>query len=137
MAQVRKELTIAAPVDEVWAICGDVAALDRWIDGVDAVQLDGDLRYVTLDKDRGQATERITFHSDQHRRIEYELAGEQLSMRSYSSRFWVEEVDGGSHVCWEAQFEPAAGVAEEAIAEGLEASYENALAGLRRLAEGG
>jgi hypothetical protein len=137
MGFVEREVAIAAPAASVWAIGGNLAEIATWIDSVDAVRIDGELRQVTLDGGRGEMTERITGHSDEEMWLTYELASEGGPMRVYRSRFAVEETAKGSLARWSAEIEAADGVEEAELLAGVGANYERSLENLRRLASGG
>ena len=44
MADGKAEAKIAKPPDEVWALVGDFGGLDEWMPGIEACELDGDVR---------------------------------------------------------------------------------------------
>ncbi len=46
-ASVRRELRIARPAADIWAIVGDPARLHEWFPGVTACEVSGDTRVIT------------------------------------------------------------------------------------------
>ncbi len=47
MATVRREVRIACPADEVWALVGDPAAIAKWFPGIVDATVDGTTRVIT------------------------------------------------------------------------------------------
>ena len=48
-ASVRREVRIAAPADDVWAVVGDPSRLAEWFPGIASCTVDGSTRLVTTD----------------------------------------------------------------------------------------
>ncbi len=48
MATMRREIWIDRTADDVWSVVGDPLAVTSWFPGTTAVELDGDLRTITL-----------------------------------------------------------------------------------------
>lgn len=134
MAFVDKQVAIEAPPETVWAIGGDLAGIPAWMDSVESVRIEGELRHATLNQGRGVLVERITSHSDERMALTYELVSEGAPMRVYRASFAVAEAEGGSVARWTAEIEAADGVDEETLVGGIAASYEAGLENLRRLA---
>jgi carbon monoxide dehydrogenase subunit G len=137
MAQLERDIFIAASPDAVWSICGGIAAVGDWLPSAEGVRVEGDVRHVALDGGRGEIAERITLESDEEHRSEYEKVGEDGPLRVYRARFWVEAEGDGSRVHWAAEIEPGDGVGENELLAGVGASYESGLDNLRRLTEEG
>lgn len=136
MPKIEKTVSIAAPPSAVWSIGGDVGGIHRWVGSVEACSMvDDNLRRVTLDRGRGEMTERVLSRSDSEMTYEYELVEKDGPLRSYRSRFTVKPRGTGSVAVWAADFEFNEGVAGPEVTEGLVANYEASLEQLRLLAE--
>jgi hypothetical protein len=48
VATMRREIWIDRTADDVWSVVGDPLAVTSWFPGTTAVELDGDLRTITL-----------------------------------------------------------------------------------------
>ncbi len=48
MVSVRREIRIARPAEEVWAVVGDAARLHEWFPGVESCTVEGDRRVIVL-----------------------------------------------------------------------------------------
>lgn len=48
MATMRREIWIDRPADDVWAVVGDPLAVTTWFPGTTGVEMDGDVRTITL-----------------------------------------------------------------------------------------
>ena len=48
MATMRREIWIDRTADDVWAVVGDPLAVTTWFPGTTAVEMEGDLRTITL-----------------------------------------------------------------------------------------
>lgn len=97
-------IDIAAPPEEVWALVGDFGGLDRWMAGVDACDLEGDVRTVHT---MGMAIEeQLVAHDDGDRSITYAIvAGAPCEAHSATVHV-TDGPDGGAHVTWEVSVEP-------------------------------
>jgi len=133
MRPIERRIFIEAPPEDVWAIAGDVGGADAWISSIVESWVEGDLRYAKLDRDRGTVAERILFHSDAERRLEYELADAGASMAAFRASFAVAPEERGSIVVWSAELTAAADADEAEIAGGIEGTYRDSLENLRAL----
>lgn len=97
-------IEIAASPEEVWALVGDFGGLDRWMAGVDACDLDGDVR--TVHTMGMQIAERLVAHDDTDRSITYSIEdGAPCEAHSATVTVWP-EAGGVSRVTWEVSVEP-------------------------------
>lgn len=46
---VRREVRIACPPDDVWAVVGDPQRVSEWFPGIASSETDGDTRVITMD----------------------------------------------------------------------------------------
>jgi hypothetical protein len=97
-------IDISASPDAVWALVGDFGGLDGWMAGVDACDLDGDVRTVHT---MGMAIqELLVAHDDADRSITYSIV-DGAPCEAHSATVHVSPgSDGGSHVTWEVSVEP-------------------------------
>jgi hypothetical protein len=78
MASIRREIRIARPADEVWAVVGDRGAVHHWFPGIVActVAEDADGTFRTVELGTGvQLVERIVTHDPLARRFQYRIVG--------------------------------------------------------------
>jgi hypothetical protein len=73
VATMRREIWIDRAADTVWAVVGDPAAVTRWFPHMDAVEMDGDRRTITLASGL-PLVERVAVRHDL-RRFQYRLEG--------------------------------------------------------------
>jgi mxaD protein len=97
-------IDIATDPDAVWALVGDFGTLDRWMAGVDACTLDGDVR--TVQTMGMTIRERLTARDDADRSITYSIVdGAPCEAHSATVRV-TDGPDDGAHVTWEVSIEP-------------------------------
>jgi len=78
MATIRRELRIARPADDVWAVVGDVGSIHRWFPGIIGCELldtdDGPVRRVELAT--GLRLDELVVTNDPiARRFQYSITG--------------------------------------------------------------
>jgi mxaD protein len=105
MPAFRCTVDIAATPDEVWAVLGDLTAVDRWIPGVTSVVRTDSGRVCTF-ADGHTQTEQVLDYSPEARSYRYVIDGAPLPVRDNTGRFGVEPVEGGARVVWESSFVP-------------------------------
>lgn len=132
MAELTETRTIDAHPEKVWKIAGDPAKISEWLPLIERSQLEGDRRECAIRDGGGEIVERITSRSDDGLFYEYEILESPLPLRSYRSRFALEEHDGHTHVNWVAIFEPEDPSAEQELRGMFSQTYRD---GLDRLAE--
>jgi uncharacterized protein YndB with AHSA1/START domain len=106
MASIRKEIRIAAPVDQVWDALKDVGALHtRLVPGfVKDTRLEGNTRVVTFGNDTVMREEIVSIDASR-RRVSWAIVGQQF--RHYNGAAWVEaDPQGGSRFVWTADLLP-------------------------------
>jgi mxaD protein len=105
MPSFRCTVDIAATPEEVWAVLGDLTAVERWIPGVASVVRTETGRRCTF-ADGHVQDEQILDYSPEMRSFRYVINGAPLPVRDNTGRFAVETVDSGSRVVWESSFVP-------------------------------
>lgn len=73
MGSVRREVRIARPADEVWAVVGDPARIAEWFPGIVEATVDGTSRVITTASGLPMPEEIIT-NDPVLRRFQYRLA---------------------------------------------------------------
>lgn len=73
MGSVRREVRIARPADEVWAVVGDPARIPEWFPGIVEATVDGTSRVITTASGLPMPEEIIT-NDPVLRRFQYRLA---------------------------------------------------------------
>ena len=100
MPSLRKEITIAAPAEDVWSAVRDFGAVHRRVARgfiVDC-KLDGDARIVTF-ANGGEARELLVSLDDDSRRLVYAITNERIA--HYNAAVQVfDEGAGRSRVVW-------------------------------------
>jgi uncharacterized protein YndB with AHSA1/START domain len=106
MASIRKEISIAAPAERVWAVFQDVGAVHtRLTPGlVTDCRLDGDARIVTVGNGF-VARELIVDLDNQARRLAYSARSERLTHHNASFQV-LDDGPGGCTVVWIADVLP-------------------------------
>lgn len=105
MATVRREVRVARPPGEVWALVGDPRRLHEWFPGVVDTVVDGDDRTITLASGIPMP-EKIVTVDDVARRFQYRVTSPLF--RSHLGTIDVLDVgDGTSMVVYGTDAEPA------------------------------
>lgn len=74
MATLRREVRIARPADEVWAVVADAAALADWFPAMESSSVDGDIRTCGL-RSGIELIEQIVTCDHELRRFQYRVTG--------------------------------------------------------------
>ncbi|MCI0543125.1 MAG: SRPBCC family protein [Actinobacteria bacterium] len=127
-------IDIDATPEQVWAVLGDIGAVDRWIPGVTSVAVDGMTRVCTFEDGHTQ-DERILEYSPDTRSYRYHIEGAPLPVTDNTGRFSIDANGGQSRVMWESSFEPLDPVMAAQLAEMWEPYLPMTLANLKRLVE--
>src|SRR5204863_8460743 len=125
---VGRQVRIARPPDEVWAVVGDPGRIQEWFPGIVASTVEGTRRVVTTGAGIPMPEEIVT-HDRIQRRLQYRITGPIF--REHLSTLDVLDLgDGTSLVVYAADADPATMALVIAGAAG------NALEHLRDLMEG-
>lgn len=130
MATVKKEVSIAATPDEVWAVVGDVGGISQWFPAIEASSLEGDTRVCELAGGRGTLKERITANDPSSRTYSYTIVDGPMPVSSHEATVVVESEGDGAKVVWTTVVEP------DQIAEAISPMFDEALAALKERLEG-
>ncbi len=127
-ASVRRQVRVAVPPAEVWALVGDPGRLHEWFPGIDSCTVEGTVRTITTTSGVSIPEQLLTV-DDLDRRIQYRIALPMV--REHLSTLDVlDPGDGSSLVVYAADADP--GVMALVIAGAAGA----ALLGLPALLEG-
>jgi carbon monoxide dehydrogenase subunit G len=127
-ASVRREVRIARPPDEVWAIVGDAARLHEWFPGIDECTVDGTTRVIVTHSGIPIPEEILTVDRLQ-RRFQYRITAPMV--REHVSTIDVHDLgDRTSLVVYAVDADPAT------MALVIGGAAGNALQNLRDLMEG-
>lgn len=127
-AQILRSVHLPISADAAWAVVGDIAGLHRWLPGLAATSVEGDVRTITFD-DGSQAHEQILARDTVGRSYTYRYLDGPIPLDAYESTVAVGPADGpGSLVVWNATLQSAPD-ARTAV-EGL---YDAGMATLRDL----
>lgn len=104
MATVRRDVRIARPPDDVWAVLRDPTTICDWFPGVTGVSVEGRTRTITLGSGLPMP-ETITTIDDDLRRFQYRLTSPIVS----DHRATIDVIDdhGDSLVIYSTDIEPA------------------------------
>jgi hypothetical protein len=104
-ASVRRQVRIARPADEVWAIVGDPARVQEWFPGIVSSAVDGATRIVTTGSGIPMPEEIVT-NDPLQRRFQYRITAPIV--REHLSTLDVLDLgDGTSLVVYSADANPA------------------------------
>jgi carbon monoxide dehydrogenase subunit G len=127
-ASVRREVRIARPADDVWAIVGDPARLHQWFPGIDECSVDGTTRVIVTRSGIPIPEEILTVDRLQ-RRFQYRITAPMV--REHVSTIDVHDLgDSTSLVVYAVDADPAT------MALIIGGAAGNALQHLRDLMEG-
>ena len=127
-ASVRRQVRIACPADDIWAIVGDPSRIAEWFPGIVSATVDGSTRVVVTGSGFPMPEEIIT-NDPLQRRFQYRITA-PLFKEHLSTLDVIDLGDGTSLVVYSADANPATMALVIAGAGG------NALEHLRTMLEG-
>lgn len=127
-ASFRRNVRIARPPEEIWALAGDPARLAEWFPGIESSSVDGTTRTVTTGGGLSMVEEIVTNDALQ-RRFQYRITT-SLFREHLSTVDVIDLCDGSSLVLYSVDADPSTMALVIAGAGG------NALENLRALMEG-
>ena len=134
MPSFRHTIEIDATPEQVWSILGDIGAVDCWIPGVTAVNVDGLTRVCDFEDGHSQK-EQIHDYSPDTRSYRYLIEGAPMPISDNTGTFTVESDNGHSRVVWESSFEALEPSAAQELAEMWEPYLPMTLTNLKNLIE--
>ena len=136
MPTIHNTVTINATPDEVWAVLSDMSATRRWLPGVVAARMEGDLRVCTM-ADGEEVHERISAVSDDARSFRFDHVRVPLPVRESGGTFTVTGGDtaGTTDVVLQTTFEPVEPRSVDELSAGIQAAFQQSLDSLRTCVE--
>ncbi len=125
---VRRQVRIACPPDDVWAVVGDPARIAEWFPGIESAEVDGTTRVVRTGSGLSMPEEIVT-NDPLQRRLQYRITAPMFS-EHLSTLDVLDLGDGTSLVVYAADATPSTMALVIAGAAG------SALEHLRSLLEG-
>lgn len=98
MADGKAEVTIARTPDDVWALVGRFEGLDEWMPGIDACEIDGDVR--KLQTMGMEIHEQLKDRDDAARRISYSIVKSPMPLQHHLATLTVTPEGDGSLLEW-------------------------------------
>ena len=135
MARIENTIRVDRPVEEVWALLGDLGRVAEWVPGIASARIEGSRRICTMDNGGGEIQEEITVHPDPVRSYSYTQPVHPLGFEHSSGTLAVEPDGSGARVLWHARVEFADPDQEAQIAPMLEQGYRAALESLKAAVE--
>ena len=105
MATIIREFTVERPATEVWKEVADVGNVNRLIDFLGEVTLDGDTRTCELG-DAGQLEELIVSVDDERMRLAYAVTGSPFNLTHHHASMQVQPDGAGSRLVWTTDLKP-------------------------------
>lgn len=128
-------MAVAADAGRAWAVLGDLQSAERWIDGIEQVEVDGMSRVCTF-PGGAQQFETISNYSASERRFDYSIEGGPLPLRWHTGSFQVKpESNASSVIEWVADLAFADGAPAEALEPMVLQAFEQTANNLRRVIE--
>ncbi len=116
-------LVSPTPAAKAWSLVGDLAGVTKWVPGVTACTIDGDVRQCTF-ADGRTVVEQITDFDDAARSYRYRTQTDGTPMAANGGSLAVAETtDGGSRVTWLAEIEFASDEAADQMVPMLRSGY--------------
>ena len=104
MADGKAEISIAGSPDEVWKLVGDFGGLAEWMPGIEACELEGDVRKIqTMGLD---IEERLNSRDDATRTISYSIVKSPMPLEHHEATITVTPDGEGCHVTWAVEVRP-------------------------------
>jgi len=104
MADGKAEVKIAKSPDEVWDLVGNFGGLAEWMPGIEACELDGDIR--RLQTMGLEIHEQLVEHDDDARRISYSIVKSPMPLEHHLATISVDADGDGSLLTWAYEVRP-------------------------------
>jgi uncharacterized protein YndB with AHSA1/START domain len=136
MPTINNTIDIEATPDEVWAVLADMPATRRWLPGVVAARMDGDVRICEM-ADGQQVHEKISDFAAEERSFRFEHVRVPLPVQRSSGTFTV-TAGSDSHaatVTVRTTFEPLDQTGVDQLSGIVHGAFQQSLESLRRFVE--
>ena len=135
MPKIDNEIVIDRSAEEVWAVLGDLTAVDRWVPGIKSVRMEG-MRRICAMEDGGEIHEEISDLFESERRYSYDQTVHPLGFERSEGTLAVEpHGQAQSRVVWNAEIEFADRAQEAQFLPMLDQGYAGALQRLKEVVE--
>jgi uncharacterized protein YndB with AHSA1/START domain len=136
MPTITNTVTIKANPDDVWAALADMPATRRWLPGVTASHMDGDIRVCRM-ADGQEIHERICEISADTRSYRFEHVRVPLPVRQSGGTFTVTDGPGmdAATVTLTTTFEPLDPTGADQLTDMIHGAFQRSLQSLRRYVE--
>lgn len=104
MAEGKVEVEIARSADDVWALIGDFGGIGDWMPGIDACELEGDVR--KLQTMGIEIHEQMTGRDDAARRVSYSIVKSPMPLEHHLATLTVTPDGDGSRLEWAYEVRP-------------------------------
>jgi carbon monoxide dehydrogenase subunit G len=128
MAEGKAEVTIAREPADVWALVGRFDGLDEWMPGVEACEMDGDVR--KLQTMGMEIHERLVARDEDARSISYSIAKSPMPLEHHLATISVTPDGDGSRLEWAYEVRP------DEMAAAFGPVYEGSAAAIKAHLEG-
>lgn len=127
MAEGKTVVSIARSADEVWALVGRFDGLDQWMPGIDACEMDGDVR--KLQTMGMELHEKLNVVDDEARRISYSIVQSPMPLEHHEATLTVTPEGDHAQLEWAYEVRPddmgaAFGPVYEGAAQAVKAQLE-------------
>ncbi len=127
MADGKAEVTIARTPEEVWALVGRFDGLDEWMPGVDACEMDGDVRKLQM---LGmEVHEQLRERDADARRISYSIVKSPMPLEHHETTITVVPDGEGARLEWAYEVRP------DEMAAAFGSAYEGSVQAVKKLLE--
>lgn len=104
MADGKAEVTIARSPEDVWALVGQFESLGEWMPGIDACEIDGDVRKLQM---MGmEIHEQLKDRDEAAKRISYSIVKSPMPLEHHLATLTVTPDGDGSRLEWAYEVRP-------------------------------
>jgi mxaD protein len=104
MAEGSAQVTIACEPDDVWKVIGDFGGLTGWMPGIEACDVEGDVRSI---KTMGiEISEELRERDDTRRVLSYSVVQSPMPLEHHEATIEVRPEGSGSNVTWSVAVRP-------------------------------
>ena len=104
MADGTTEVAIARSADDVWALVGRFEGLDEWMPGIEACEMDGDVR--KLQTMGMEIHEQLQERDEDARRISYSIVKSPMPLEHHLATLTVTPDGDGARLEWAYEVRP-------------------------------
>lgn len=104
MADGTTEVAIARSADDVWALVGRFEGLDEWMPGIEACEMEGDVR--KLQTMGMEIHEQLQDRDDAARRISYSIVKSPMPLEHHLATLTVTPDGDGARLEWAYEVRP-------------------------------